>query len=154
MGTQAGILTRSLALLVISLPVAAGEPVAAGVRACLGETDATRRLACYDREVGKTVSAQSTELFGADGALLQKLVADGTGSRQSKEITARISSLTHRPDELIVLRLDNDQVWEQSESGPDLKLGVGDPVRITRGALGSYWLSATSALAIKIRRTK
>src|ERR1700761_5858963 len=87
MGTQAGILTRWLALLVVALPVAAGEPVAADVRACVGGTDATRRLACYDREVGKTVSAEGTELFGADGALLQKLVADGSGPRQPKEIT-------------------------------------------------------------------
>jgi hypothetical protein len=43
---------------------------------------------------------------------------------------------------------------EQSDDGPDLKIEVGDSVKIDRGMLGSYWLSAHSSVAIKVRRTQ
>lgn len=100
------------------------------------------------------IKGERTEQFGVDGALAQKRMKEGTEPREPRELTGRIAGLTRKSNELLVLRLDNDQVWEQAEDGPDLKLGVGDPVKISRGMLGSYWLSAHSSLAIKVRRTK
>jgi hypothetical protein len=118
----------AIVLLVASAHVAAAESASAGVRGCFEVADASRRLACYDDEVGKMI----------------------TGGH----VTARVASVTHRPNGEIVLHLLNDQVWEQAEEGPDLKIEAGDQVRIDRGALGSYWLSAHSRVAIKVRRTQ
>ena len=117
-------LCLTLGWLAISIPVT-GAPT--GVRACLGERDPARRLACYDAEVGKTV----TDRF-----------------------TARVAGITRRANGQVVVRLDNDEVWEQSDEGPDLKIEVGDAVKIERGMLGAYWLSAHSSVAIKVRRTQ
>jgi hypothetical protein len=68
-------------------------------------------------------------------------------------MTARIVSLSQRAAGSVVLRLDNEQVWEQTEAGPDLPIGPGDAITIDRGVLGAYWLSgASSRRAIKVRR--
>jgi hypothetical protein len=163
---------------------AAPVPVPPEILACASEPDATRRLACYDRQV-RALSRQQqgpdtavspgppqspapvikpsdaeapvandssplNEEFGRDS------LAKGAGERaQSKpqRLSASIESTSGQNEGRLTLRLDNGQVWAQSEEGPDLKLKVGDKVIITRGLLGSYWLSNGSRLAIKVRRT-
>jgi hypothetical protein len=102
-----------------------GEP---GVRACFTEKDDAKRLACYDAEVGKLVTGRPA--------------------------AARVASVSREASGRLVVRLDNDEVWVQADDGPDLRLAVGDGVKIDRGALGSYWMSAHSSLAIKVRREK
>jgi hypothetical protein len=114
-------------LLALTWPAVAESPPA-GVRACYSETDATRRLACYDEEVGKMI----------------------TGSK----VQQRVATVSHRPNGTVIVRLVNEQVWEQAEEGPDLKIEPGDLVTIDRGMLGSYWLTAHSRVAIKVRRTQ
>jgi hypothetical protein len=128
MDTQLRLLRWMMALLLASTAIAAAESPATGVRACYGEKDATRRLACYDAEVGKMITGE--------------------------EVHERVATVTHRPNGTVVLRLVNDQVWEQAEEGPDLKIEAGDLVKIDRGMLGSYWLTAHSRVAIKVRRTQ
>ena len=117
-------LCTALVLAVASISVA--DAVETGVRACFTEKDDAKRLACYDTEVGKLVTGHAA--------------------------AARVVSVTHKPNGLVVVRLDDDEVWEQADDGPDLELAVGDSVKIERGALGSYWMSAHSSLAIKVRR--
>ena len=162
MDIHSRLLCQALALLIVSVPVVATESSAAGaqsptagVRACLAETDAARRLACYDTEVGKMVAGSGpAEQFGVDGQLLQKRLKEGTEPQKPHELTARIASITRRSNGQVAVRLDNDQIWEQSDDGPDLRMEVGDAVKIDRGMLGSYWLSAHSSVAIKVRRTQ
>jgi hypothetical protein len=55
-------------------------------------------------------------------------------------MTARIDSLRKNASDLYVVTLDNGQVWRQLEAEVDFQLGVGDTVRIDRGAMGSYRL--------------
>ena len=111
-------------LAIASISVA--NAVEAGVRACFTEKDDAKRLACYDTEVGKLVTGRAA--------------------------AAHVASVSRKPNGRVVVRLDNDEVWEQADDGPDLGLAVGDSVKIERGALGSYWMSAHSSLAIKVRR--
>ena len=120
MGTQ---WRWALALVVVSIPVVGATE--AGVRACYAEKDDARRLACYDTEVGKIVTAR---------------------------IAAHVAGITRKSSGRVVVRLDNEEVWEQAEDGPDLGLAVGDSVRIEKGMLGSYWMSGHSSVAIKVRR--
>ena len=113
-----------IVLAIASISVA--NAVESGVRACFTEKDDAKRLACYDTEVGKLVTGRAA--------------------------AARVASVTREPNGRVVVRLDNDEVWAQGDDGPDLRIAVGDSVKIERGALGSYWMSAHSALAIKVRR--
>ena len=123
--TQLRALCWTLVLSVVSIPAASATE--SGVRACFGEKDDARRLACYDTEVGKMVIGR---------------------------VAAHVASVTRKPSGWLVVRLDNDEVWEQSDDGPDLGLAVGDSVKIEKGMLGSYWMSGHSAVAIKVRRAE
>ena len=153
-----------LALLMGAVPAAAQEAPTSGMRACFGEQDASRRLACYDAEVGRLIKGdrvaeaadpgQGAEQFGVDGALLQKRLKAGTQPPEPHQLTERVAAVTHRPNGEVVVRLANNQIWEQTEDGPDLRIEIGDSVKIDRGMLGSYWLSAHSSVAIKVRRTQ
>jgi hypothetical protein len=96
-----------------------------GVRACFSEKNDARRLACYDTEVGRMVT---------------------------ERVSAHVVGVARKPGGWLIVRLDNDDVWEQSDDGPDLGLAVGDGVKIEKGTLGSYWMSAHSSVAIKVRR--
>ena len=109
-------------------PISGTNAAEPGVRACFTEKNDAKRLACYDAEVGKLVTGRAAP--------------------------ARVTSVGHEPNGRLVVRLDNNEVWEQADDGPDLGLAVGDTVKIERGALGSYWMSAHSSLAIKVRREK
>ena len=89
--------------------------------------------------------------FGRDSSL------KGAGERATsklRRLDATVESISKQNGGRLTLRLDNGQVWAQSEEGADLKLKAGDKVTITRGLLGSYWLSNDSRLAIKVRRTR
>jgi hypothetical protein len=139
------------------VPCARSESLPESVRACAQESDAGRRLACYDKEVarlnqppGQGKDSQTEDRFGAEG----KLQANGAVAKLDK-LEAHIGAISHRPDGKLVLRLVNDQIWEQTEYGPDLRLQEGDLVQIRRGVLGAYWLSAHSRGrgTIKVQRT-
>jgi hypothetical protein len=98
----------------------------------------------------KASDSSPLDEFGRDSSL------KGAGERATsklRRIDATVESISKQDEGRLTLRLDNGQVWAQSEEGADLKLKAGDKVTITRGLLGSYWLSNGSRLAIKVRRT-
>jgi hypothetical protein len=142
------------------VPCARSESLPESVRACAQESDAGRRLACYDNEVARLnqppapgKNSRTEDRFGTEGALLrEQLKANGDVAKLDK-LEAQIGAISHRRDGKLVLHLVNDQIWEQTEDGPDLRLQEGDLVQIKRGVLGAYWLSAHSLGTIKVRRT-
>lgn len=106
-GTQLRSLGGTLVLAVVLTPgLHAAE---SGVRACFGEKDDAHRLACYDTEVGKMVMTR---------------------------VAAHVAGIKRKPSGWVVVRLDNGEVWEQSDQGPDLGLTVGDSVKIEKGFAG------------------
>jgi hypothetical protein len=97
----------------------------------------------------------NTDQFGLTSGQVLRKESNGERSPILKKITARIVTLSHRPGGSLILHLDNGQVWEQTEEGPDLHIAAGDPVAIARGVLGAYWLSPVSGhLAVKVQRTQ
>jgi hypothetical protein len=144
----------SATCLLASAAAPASESLLAVVRSCAAQADDSARLQCYDRGVAR--------FAGADNVAGSDTVCSDTGFSKParsppapKQLTARIVTLAHGPGGALVLHLDNSQVWEQTEDGPDLKLAAGDPVTIDRGLLGAYWLSPHSRhLAIKVRRSQ
>ncbi len=76
---------------------------------------------------------------------------ESTTAADSRHVTARVVSIEHVPNEM-VLHLDNGQVWQevQSVSG-DLSLREGDTVQIDKH-LGSYWFSGPHVSSMKVRQ--
>lgn len=64
--------------------------------------------------------------------------------RQVNHIAARITGLARAADGREIFTLSNHEVWVQLEAGSRSHGRVGDAVRISRGWLGSYWLSLES----------
>ena len=86
----------------------------------------------------------NTEQFGLTSGQVLRKGSDDQRPPALKKITARIVTLSHRAGGAVVVHLDNGQIWEQTEEGPELHVAAGDPVTIDRGLLGAYWLSRDS----------
>lgn len=83
----------------------------------------------------------------------QATVTGGT-AQQSRHLSARVVSIEYAGSDDIIVHLDNDQIWEQSEpASAGIYLRKGDAVNIDR-ELGSWWLSERSGQAIQVKRKK
>jgi hypothetical protein len=145
--------------------------------ACRSLTDATERLACFDREVAApsnkapaaaAVSAPAPtpapaavtpppidpkKQFGLPEVTVAKQeVAAGTRAADATKIEAHIAKLSQTSDGRAIVTLDNDQVWRQLVVEGDLLMKPGDAVTISRGVLGSYWLQTASKRGCKVTR--
>jgi hypothetical protein len=177
---------RPIALLslgVLSLPAiplcASAQTAPASLRACTAESDPARRLACYDRQMGRSSTPQPTSRAKvAPAAVAPAVVApaavtpaaphspDAASTRKpaahwkapwklfaggsSPRLTAHIIRLERSPDSM-VLHLDNGQVWQQvGRASGDLSLREGDEVRIEEH-LGGYWLSSRYVSDMQVR---
>jgi hypothetical protein len=161
-------------------PAVHAESVPASIRACTLETDSLKRLICFDRELARYSNQPSTGDAPANARSQSTTpkVLPGTPSenrsdvgsqstaaapaatpaapsaaKSPRHIAARIVSIETFPDALVV-HLDNDQVWEQIQEAPaDVNLHAGDTVSIDR-ELGSFWLSGSSGVAMKVKQKK
>lgn len=136
--------------------------------ACRSLTDATERLACFDREIAaptnksRPVAAAPAPVappldpkkqFGLPAVTVAKQeVAAGTRAADASKIEAHITKVSQTPDGRAVVTLDNDQVWRQLLIEADLLIKPGDAVTISRGVLGSYWLQTASKRGCKVTR--
>jgi hypothetical protein len=139
--------------------------------ACRHIAGSVARLACFDRQSAllakSPVAGSAPHPAGAARARSQgALAAAGLSSVQTfglaplqiaarqaaaeklpqrvDHITARIAGLSSASDGREIFALSNHQVWVQLEAGGRSHGRVGDAVRISRGWLGSYWLSLKS----------
>jgi hypothetical protein len=161
-------------------PAARAESVPASVRACILETDSLKRLICFDREVARYSDQPATgdsKQVPPAGPPARDLRSQPTTpkvlpgppredrsdsgdqptaaapAKSPRHIAARVLSIENFPDALVV-HLDNDQVWQQIQEAPaDVNLHAGDTVSIDR-ELGSFWLSGSNGVAIKVKQKK
>jgi hypothetical protein len=165
-------------------PAALAESVPASVRACTLETDSLKRLICFDREVARysvqpsssgdakqapPASPPAGDLRSqpttpkvppgppredrSDSGDQPAAAAVPAPAKLPRHTAARILSIENFPDAMVV-HLDNDQVWEQiQEASADVHLHAGDTVSIDR-EMGSFWLSGSNGVAIKVRQKK
>lgn len=68
-------------------------------------------------------------------------------------ITARVTHLRSLGAGGFRMDLDNGQTWDQVES-TDLHLQEGDSVKISRAALGSFWLTTSSHRGSRVKRVR
>jgi hypothetical protein len=156
-----------------SSPTPAADSFTVGVLSCAAEGDRDRRLDCYDRAVasftarltdGKRESAIApappVDTGAATGAAaappppaaasVPAATAGKPTPSAARHVAARIVSIDHFPD-YVVVHLDNQQIWKQvsdSPGGPALR--TGDPVTIDN-EMGSYWLSGAKGEAVQVK---
>lgn len=161
----------------LAAPVAsAAEDPAAAIRACRGEPDAARRLACYDREVDRHVGeAQSTasppatvpaaapaapvlsaeEKFGRRGDMQREEIdRKKQESRGLEELVAMVTEIARRADGLMVMTLDNGQVWAQNRPDTAFRVKVGEQVRIEPALMGSFLMIGSAKRSTRVTRIK
>jgi hypothetical protein len=131
-----------------------GDPVIDRMRACASEADEAKRLACYDREIGRSKSAQNDDL-GVTGELLRKKQKQaGITPAPAEDMTGKVVAISGRGFGKFVVTLDNGQVWAQQEE-PDFTLQPDDVITIRHGVLGALWMVSPSGRAqVRVLRVK
>lgn len=150
--------------LIRTTSVYAAEPLA-GWLDCRGIEDGAARLACFDREsaaldVKKTAAVSAPAAppldpkkeFGlSPQAVVIHEIAAGTRADMST-IEAHVLRFSMGVDGRAVFTLDNEQVWRQIDSTGEMLIKPGDTVKISRAALGSYWLQTPTGRGCKVSR--
>ena len=156
---------RGIALLALfaTLPVTAATiPLEQALELCRAETNALRRLGCYDaisvdsaqaqisapvKASAQTTAPQATNegnLFGLEHH--QAEVAD--------EMKVVVKAIRYTPHKALIVEFTNGQTWQQV--GADYyKIAVGETHVIKRGVLNSFMLgSEQSNRTIRVKREK
>jgi hypothetical protein len=92
--------------------------------------------------------------FGLSGELARKRREERKEKPAPTELRAAVSKVSTKPYGEYVIELDNGQVWEQPEKKSSFSIKAGDTVRITPGAMGSYFLLSDSGGSTKVRRVR
>jgi hypothetical protein len=170
---------RAGAWLTLLLPLAAAAESGETLLGCRQITDATARLACYDRVVDRAANAVEPEapempprvsalqpnspqaeqslrerLFGRSAEARDRALRDAYGVSTASEIVAFATAVERGRDERLVVTLDNGQVWRQMESRVFL-IRVGQQVRVREGALGAFYMNPVDGgRAARVQRTR
>lgn len=138
------------------------------VTACQAVTEASERLACFDREVAALAAAQTAQqvvivdqeqirqtrrgLFGLRLPNIGRMFSHEEGP---SEITGKLASVATNGMGRWVFTLDDGSVWQASESR-DLarEPRPGMDVRIRQAALGSYMINVAEQRAIRVARIR
>jgi hypothetical protein len=134
--------------------------------ACRRIEASAARLACFDRESAALAGQRSPAepravlnpraTFGlAPMEVAARAEAAAHAPKPLDSMTAHISSIAKAADGREIFTLDNHQVWVQLVAdGSWLDARTGEPVKISRGWLGSYWLRLPSRLGFKVTRAR
>ena len=98
----------------------------------------------------------SEQKLGLSAEGIRKLAAKkGINSAEARAplaLTAHLASVTRNSAGREVFTLDNGQVWRQSETRARFEAHAGEAVKITPGAIGSFWLSTDTHNQTRVER--
>jgi hypothetical protein len=131
---------------VIFLGAACRAAAAPGAEAaCTQIVDDPARLACYDSTFGHVLAKPpahgapaGADQFGDNGQLRRDRNAK---SALPKSVTDRVAHMTPMASGLYRLILDNQQIWQTTQSDWALEFKTGDRVTIVRLPLGGYQIT-------------
>ena len=148
---------------------------------CSSVTEDMARLKCYDEQSARQkkqasppaqasstpapakqtrstppppASSSSPSDFGLDAdAIRKKQTAANPDAPQAPErLVARVKAVATKPRGNYRITLEDGQVWEETQHTGGLPPEPGESVTIKRGMLGSYFLSRSSGLALRVKR--
>jgi hypothetical protein len=139
-----------------------GDALFDSLIACAQLASDTARLACFDREIAEirkknpqppaSVAPTAEQKFGLSNKQVLDLGATPGQAPTPTVLHAHIASVSQHPIERQVFVLDNAQTWQQIELDLDFAVRIGQEVKISKGALGSFWLSTDSHHATRVKR--
>lgn len=140
---------------------AAELPLPPAIEACAALPRDAERLACYDKAVGALRTGQAVtgstaeNMFGAT----RDLVGGSPELREVKQeelkqISGTVTSLRHSDDGMIILELDNGQVWRQQDSSVRLMVATGDKVTVVRASMGTFRIADKSGRFARFKRLR
>ena len=146
---------------------------------CFSVSDSTARLACFDQEMRRrhaatsvpappALSASSTaatltpapskaadDTIGLDGRqLILKRKAENIPTAAPQPMVVMLTRLTQRPGHQYYFELDNGQVWESTDTQPDLFLAPHETVTIRSGVMGAFFLKTQEGNSIRVHRLR
>jgi hypothetical protein len=160
---------RNLVVYLAWLVVASGatqvchsqEAANSGLLVCAKLENGTERLTCYDRlamqlgpDPARTLppaAAMPPAMFGLTPATESDAAGKPVIRTALKSISARVTSLRENAVSGATLELDNGQRWQQI-GHDDLMLQVGDTVKISRGAMKSFWVITPANRSAHVKR--
>lgn len=165
------------ALLCVTLPASAQQRPRAGqdrpavlgrVVQCRTIASAEERLACYDREVAAMDAAQSSgELVAMDRQQVRRtrrslfglslpnlgVFGDDGDEEEASRIESTVRSATQNAEGKWVITIEDGARWLQIDSrNLNFPPRPGQPIRIRRASLGSYFANVNNQTAIRMRR--
>ena len=140
----------------------AAEAVPEPIKACKSLRRDSERLACYDKAVAHIESGAPTDaavspenMFGGTTAMAPPPAAqDETGPEELKQITGKVVAVSRTSSGILELRLDNDQVWRQSDADNSVVVENGDSVTISRASLGTFRLTDKRGRSARFKRVR
>ncbi|HEY4212073.1 MAG TPA: hypothetical protein VGM84_11370 [Steroidobacteraceae bacterium] len=142
-------------------PVAAAETPGDGLetlkkaRACTVESDQTKRLACYDRELGKSNAPAADFGLNADVVRRAQAEAGVKAPAAASQIRGKVAAVRADPYGRVIVTLDDGQVWQQQDFNREFPVHVGDEIGFKTGALGALWmLDAHDRMQTRVQRLK
>jgi hypothetical protein len=136
---------------------------------CRTIASAEERLACFDREVAAMDAAAASghlvamdrqqvrrtrrSLFGLALPDLDVFGDDGEDDEEAARIEGTVRAATQNSSGKWVITIDDGARWLQIDSrNLNAPPRPGQPIRIRRGALGSYLANVNNQVAIRVRR--
>lgn len=163
-----GLIVMALAA-VLAAPAPGADPdMLSALRACKAMTDATARLACFDRLTAQydtaapmaqsavprppaSVAQAAPPAFGGED-----LKRDDDTPRPEESMTASVAKASFNAIGHFTIVLDNGQIWRQLDADTSkARFRDADSVKITKGFLDSYSLVIEGRWGIyKVKRIK
>jgi hypothetical protein len=143
-------------------PALAADSLPTLLQPCVSLQRDVERLACYDKAVANILMGETSaepvsaeNMFGAHADIPRSEAERREVKREElKQISGKVTSLRHTDDGMIVLELDNGQVWRQQDSDVRLVVGTGDTVTIVRASLGTFKLTDKTGRFARFRRVR
>jgi hypothetical protein len=150
----------SLALL--TLTPAWADTLPSAIEACASLRRDGERLACYDRAVAAVRTGEASpapptaeNMFGANAETVQSSANSRDVKREElQQISGSVTSLRYTNDGMMVLELDNGQVWRQQDQDVRLSVSQGDPVTISRASLGTFRIGDKTGRFARFKRVR
>ena len=158
MRSTSATIAMTIGLCLLGGTVGAAEIPASVVR-CKAITDDTARLACYDAATGRsdagyiTASPASAAAIAAGpgaadagtAAAAKPVAPEPATVEAANSFESRIKTATRRSNGTWVIALEDGTSWLQADSTQEWTLKAGDPVVVSRGAMGAWFVKKTGS---------
>jgi hypothetical protein len=149
-----------LALMWLAEGAAASE-LPEALKPCVAMRRDSERLACFDRAVsaiesGETdAAAMSPEnLFGSNAEVTESSAKSDNKRDELKQISGSVAYTRRTDDGMIVLTLDNGQVWRQQDANVTLTVEPGDAVTVVRASMGTFRITDKRGRSARFKRLR